>query len=481
MLAGVTDGLSRKVKVVRATGAIQQPNYGQEPEYQGEGELLKGPCSQTDFTLVDAGNTVYYGGFVGCVNDRPECCPWAVATPASAVSGSAATGGPAVNARDNIDFPSPVNSDLAVLVSCADDYYSISGGCCPNGFWPFTKAVGGITPCWSSISTVKPPTLTLEKDATTKEKPTSAVVNIVWSMRFEVADPGGSGLSTAAKAGIGAGAGVAAILIAGLAICLWRSRRKNKKLAEAQQPAAPAPAQMQQQQQQPPSKQQMMPQAGMPNGQYPPGTFHPGMGAMAIPPPSDRTSTVTSGTSVSPAVLLPQHTGTSGGGVSELSSQGVQNLHNAQSSYLAGGAANPHASYGGRGSGTGSPAVGANGQGYPAPIAEADEGRPQQHYPQYGYQYQHPQQYPPQPQQQQQQQYLTQQQLYYGASPVQQMPPQGQGQGQSQYYPHPQVGYAYPPQQQGVYSQNVPEMSANREADLPQEVMGSHVQQHHAS
>ncbi|EAQ90025.1 hypothetical protein CHGG_06644 [Chaetomium globosum CBS 148.51] len=466
------------VDVVRATGAIQQPNYGQPPQYQGEGELLKGPCSQTDFTLVDAGSTVYYGGFVGCVNDRPECCPWAVGTPASAAAGSATTDGAAINARDNTDFPTPVNGDLAVLASCADDYYSISGGCCPNGFWPFTKAVGGITPCWSSVSTVEPPTLTLEKDAKTKDKPTSAVVNIVWSMRFEVADPGGGGLSTAAKAGIGAGAGVAVILIAGLAICLWRSRRKNKKLAEAQQPAPPAQAQMQQQQ--PPfSQPQTMPQASVINGQYPPGAFHPGMAAMPTHPPSDRTSTVTSGTSAFPAVLIPQHTGTSGGGVSELSSQSGQNLlHNGQSGYYAGGATNPHIPYGGR-SGTGSPAVGTNGQGYPAPIAEADEGHQQQQYPQYGYQHQHPQQYPPQTQQQQQQpqHYLTQQQQqYYGASLVQQMPPQGQGQGP--YFPHPQAGYAYPPQQQPVHSQNVPEMSASREADPPQEVMGSHIQHH---
>lgn len=288
-------------------------------------------------------------------------------------------------------------------------------------------------------------------------------------MRFEVADPGGGGLSTAAKAGIGAGAGVAVILIVGLAICLWRSRRKNKKLAETQKPAPPAQTQMQQQQ--PPFQQpQMMPQASVPNGQYPPGAFHPGMAAMPIPPPSDRTSTVTSGTSGSPAALIPQHTGTSGGAVSELSSQSGQNLlHNGQPGYFAGGR-----------SATGSPAVGVNGQGYPAPIAEADEGHQQQHYPQYGYQNQHPQQYPQQPQQHYLPQQQQQQQQYYGASPVQQMPPQGQGQGQGLYYPHPQAGYAYPPQQQAAYSQNMPEMSANREADPPQEVTGSQVQHYHA-
>jgi hypothetical protein len=351
------------------------------------------------------------------------------------------------------------------------------------------------------------------------DKPTSAVVNIVWSMRYPVADPGGSGgLSTAAKAGIGAGAGVAAILIAGLAICLWRVRRKNKKLAEAQQPAQPAQPQMQQQQQQqqqqPPFQQQQTMQP--PNGQYPPGAFHPGMGAgagaMAAPTLSDRTSILTSATPVSANALVPQHTGTSNGAVSELSSPSGQNLlHNAgqPAGYFAGGAAaaaaaaNPRVSYGSSSNGTGSPAVGGanggGGQGYPAPIAEADEGQhhhqqqhqQQQYAPQYGYQ-QHPQQQHPQ------QQYYAQGQAqgqYYppqnGAHEVggrAQGQGQGQGQGQYAYPPHPpQGGYAYPPhqhqhqqhQQQG-YPQNVPEMSAHREADPPQEVMGSQpVPSHH--
>ncbi|KAK4148480.1 hypothetical protein C8A00DRAFT_19695 [Chaetomidium leptoderma] len=327
------------VDVVTATGAIRQPNYAGQPNYQGSGELLKGPCTATSFTQVDASSTVYYAGFVGCAKDRPECCPWAVAT-----TGTPVSGGAGANDKDNsgYDFPTPVNNDLAQLASCADDYYSISGGCCPNGFWPFTSAVGGITPCWSSIARVAPPTLTLEKDAKTMDKPTSAVVNIVWSMRYPVADPGGGGLSTAAKAGIGAGAGVAAILIAGLAFCLWRSKRKNKKLAEPQQPIPPQPTFQQPQ-------PQMMQQGAVPNGQYPPGPFPPGMvapGMMA--PPSDGASIMTSATPVSAAALVPQTTGTSGGGVSELSSQSGQNLlHNGQpSGYFPGGtaaAANPRA------------------------------------------------------------------------------------------------------------------------------------------
>lgn len=108
--------------MVTATGAIKQPDYSGQPLYQGTGNLLRAECSQTDFTLVDEGSTVFYAGFMGCIKDRPECCPWAVAT-ATATS---------ADAHDNYDFPTPVNNCMAQLASCADDYYSISGGCCPK-------------------------------------------------------------------------------------------------------------------------------------------------------------------------------------------------------------------------------------------------------------------------------------------------------------------------------------------------------------
>ena len=297
-------------------------------------------------------------------------------------------------------------------------------------------------------------------------KPTSAVVNIVWAMRYPVADTsGGGGLSTAAKAGIGAGAGVLVILLLGLAICLWR--RKNKKAADGQKPVPPVQSPPQQQ---PPMQQpQMIQHAPVPIGQYPPAGyppagFAPGMLAPGMmPPPSDHASIMSSATPVSAAALVPQNTGTSAA-VSELSSQSGQNLlHNGHPSGAFAGvaASNPRVSYSSS-SGTGSPAVGGNGQVYPAPIAEADEG----HYPQYAYQ-QHPQQYPPQqyPPQQQQQPYY---------------PAPGQDQGQYYQAPPPAQGeHAYAQHQQHQYpQQGVPEMSANREAEPPQEVMGSQVQQH---
>ena len=111
-----------------APGALQQPNYNAAPNYQGTGELLKGPCSSTSFTLIDASSTIYYAGFIGCNRDRPECCPWSVAQQ------GVAAGGAATDSAGNVvyDLPKPANSDLKQLASCADDYYSISGGCCPK-------------------------------------------------------------------------------------------------------------------------------------------------------------------------------------------------------------------------------------------------------------------------------------------------------------------------------------------------------------
>src|SRR3569833_3044064 len=97
-----------------------------------------------------------------------------------------------------------------------------------SGFWPFTRTVGGQTPCYSSLkTTARAPTLTagLAGQPTDTSRPASAVVNIVWAMEYQVSSGGGgSGLSVGATAGIGVGAGVAGILILVLAFFLWRSR-----------------------------------------------------------------------------------------------------------------------------------------------------------------------------------------------------------------------------------------------------------------
>ncbi|KAK0665825.1 hypothetical protein QBC41DRAFT_9183 [Cercophora samala] len=472
------------VNVVTVSTRINTPAYDGQPKFQGTGALLQDECGQASFTLVDAGNTAYYAGFLGCIKDRPDCCPWPVETAAAAVASAV----PGSNAADleklGFDYPIPVDAKQARLQTCADDYYSINGGCCPNGFVPFTSAVGGQTPCWSSIKagTTRAPTLTVERGKETKtDRETSAVVNIVWSMSYPVVEQSSGGLSTAAKAGIGAGAGVAVILIAGLAFCLWRQRKKNKQL-KAQQPADPnaaalaaqaVPQQQMAQVQPQPNQPQPYPngqfqpipagQQQPPQGQYPQAQFQNGypspnqyIGA-AIPQGTTDPSRHSVNTSISsPSALIPQNTGTSNttnGHASELSSlnSGQNLLHNTQ----------PH--------GTPSPGVGGPGQqgGYPAPIAEADEG---QHHGQsqfYGgggyqqnqgqYQYQPPQGgFPPQHQQQQ-----------YGGGPYVQPGQQWQGQPQGQNH-----GW------QGQQYHNAAEMSAQREVDPPQEVMGSYPQSH---
>lgn len=452
-----------------------RPIHTNSPLYSGSGSLLSGACTaSTDFTLVDAGSTVFFAGFHGCNSDRPECCPWKVATASAAAAtgsgsgggGGGGTGSDTVN-NVGVNFPVPADSAQAVLANCADDYYSISGGCCPNGYWPFTSAVGGQTPCYSSIrTTATPPNVTVgvPGNPTDTSKPTSAVVNIVWSMQFPVASSssGSGGLSTAAKAGIGAGTAVAVILIGTLAFCLWRSHRKTKQLltekaAGQQQPPAPSgPAELHHQ------------QAVPPGGQYAPGPY----GAPVKQDPSVTASSV--------SALGPQHTGTSAGGISDNSS-GIPG-------YYAGAVPPSHASYSPSNS-NGTPGPPGNGQSYPPPIPEMNEANGQYVYnnPQYPYQQQpqQPQQFYNQSPPPGQQYYPPQQpQLVYsqeaGGYVHMQSPPQPQGgfAPQQQYPPQQYQNQGgqqvlYQPQPQAPPPQHMAEMSGTREPQPPQEVQGS--------
>lgn len=117
------------VKVVTFTGS-QPPPSAAPINFKGSGELLVGECTTTDFTLVDAGSTVYFAGFHGCNGDRPQCCPWSVATTTEPPPVTGGTNADLAN-RIGFDFPQPADKNQAVLANCADDYYSISGGCCP--------------------------------------------------------------------------------------------------------------------------------------------------------------------------------------------------------------------------------------------------------------------------------------------------------------------------------------------------------------
>lgn len=105
-----------------ATGRLEPPPQVVPPNYKGVGQLLGGECTETDFTLVDAGSTVYFAAFNGCNGERPQCCPWRVAT--STESPPATTNAAGVDTANRIgfDFPQPEDNNLAVLNSCAEDY-----------------------------------------------------------------------------------------------------------------------------------------------------------------------------------------------------------------------------------------------------------------------------------------------------------------------------------------------------------------------
>jgi hypothetical protein len=326
-----------------------------------------------------------------------------------------------------------------------------------SGYYPFTSAVGGQTPCWSSANTVMTApdiTTAIPSGAATvsDSNPTSAVVNIVWSMQYTLSGPS-SGLSTGAIAGIAVGAALAVILIAVLGICLWRSKRKARRLAQQQNTAPGAPAMEQQQQQQQYQQQYQQPyqtaeqmqqqqqyqksqvmenvQPQMEHGQ-----LYPGTGVT----PSDRTSFMTSQTVSSPSPLMQQSTGASGATVSEASWQSNGALLGAQ----AGGYGNGN----GNGQHPGAAAM--------APLPEMNEAHAQYNY--HNQQQQQQQAYP------QQEMPVSQDQHYYSEVSAQSPPVEADG--------------FYPPQQQAYQNHQAPahqvhapsEMSARREEDPAQEV-----------
>ena len=213
---------------------------------------------------------------------------------------------------------------------------------CSN-YQPYGAALGGATPCFSSLNNyASPPTLTagLAGQPTDTTQPTSAVINVVWAMQYEIKEKSDE-LSTGAKAGIGVGVPVGAIALGLLGFVIWRQTRKNKgsDTATVSTVQSPPPQQMH---------------------QAPPGfAVYPAPGS-------------TGNSSFAPTGAIPsQHTGGSmlshntQGRTSELSGNG-SNPHN--SAYMAGaGAASYSHPPSFHGSGGGSPVYGApNAQGqYP--------------------------------------------------------------------------------------------------------------------
>jgi len=124
------------------------------PSYTGQA-LLTGTCAIPEFTLLfGAQNTIiFYAAVIGCLDDKPECCPFSVSTPTPTTAGSAGTttppspesttttvaGTPGQAAPTSPPstslpngFPTPASQAQATLTRCPKDYYTISSVCCPS-------------------------------------------------------------------------------------------------------------------------------------------------------------------------------------------------------------------------------------------------------------------------------------------------------------------------------------------------------------
>ncbi|KAJ9139450.1 hypothetical protein NKR23_g7987 [Pleurostoma richardsiae] len=412
------------VVIVTPTGPVTQPSLVNTPAYSGSGNILASDCTTTEFTLIDAGSTVFYAPFVGCVSDRPECCPWTVALPVTTTITVTAGGTTTVvtstssqSGNSAMAYPSALDSAQQALNACPADYYTISGSCCPSNYQPYGAALGGATPCFSSLSNyAPPPTLTagLAGQPSDTGQPTSAIINVVWAVPYAVAPDSGGGLSVGAKAGIGVGVPVAAIALGLLSFLAWRRSRKNKEQDSG--------AQTQQQQGGPggPSQGGPQPQPQPAMAQLPQQQPYPahGSGSSGFAPSAAAVASQTTGGS-----LLSSHNG----GASELST------HNSPPT----GAAYPQV-------GHSPPPPGAPGGG--SPVYGAQNAQQGQGYA-YGYGQQVPgagaaQQPQPQPGQPGQPFYPSGGSYGYpsGQFDYSQQPPQAQQQGQHQSW--------YPPQTQ---------------------------------
>jgi hypothetical protein len=151
--------------------ATESTTYPTLPSYTG-GDLLRSYCATPQYTLLPgpASTIVIYAPFIGCVNDKPDCCPFAVSTNSSSTSTATitptATSTTALSSSSSGASPSvsnnspPTSTALLQLTSsfssqsstvstrdlfpaaavqvqqtlnaCPQDYHLVSSSCCPG-------------------------------------------------------------------------------------------------------------------------------------------------------------------------------------------------------------------------------------------------------------------------------------------------------------------------------------------------------------
>jgi hypothetical protein len=122
--------------------------------YGDSGPLLTGYCATYDYSLLSGpqSTALYYIPIVGCVGDKPDCCPFPVNTTTTSTvtksittSVTISTAGvvtvsviSTVTVEDSSPestsfvFPTPESQAQVTLNRCPQDYETVSSGCCPS-------------------------------------------------------------------------------------------------------------------------------------------------------------------------------------------------------------------------------------------------------------------------------------------------------------------------------------------------------------
>jgi len=102
------------------------------PPRTGPGDdLLRGYCATPLFSelLGPQVTVVYFVGVVGCMDNKPDCCPYTVTINGTTTATTTTT----VTAQPSpLDFPAPPAPDQETLPECPGDYWTIDNVCCPS-------------------------------------------------------------------------------------------------------------------------------------------------------------------------------------------------------------------------------------------------------------------------------------------------------------------------------------------------------------
>lgn len=113
---------------VHVTSTVTSNQPGSISLWNGSGNLLQGDCATPQYTILNAGVTrAVWVPIVGCVDEKPNCCPYSLNTAAETTQTLTSSSG-----SIPLDFPGAAIPSQATLGRCPADYQAVSSGCCPS-------------------------------------------------------------------------------------------------------------------------------------------------------------------------------------------------------------------------------------------------------------------------------------------------------------------------------------------------------------